>query len=90
MPAATRGYDVGKKVPGRKRHVVTDSLGLLLPSQSPPRTWATARPRRASPGTGEGRASLAPSHLGGRRLHRRARRLGQGGTPPHPGDRQAQ
>ncbi|WP_431787585.1 transposase [Streptomyces sp. G9] len=30
MPAATRGYDVGKKVPGRKRHVVTDSLGLLL------------------------------------------------------------
>ncbi|MEV7642957.1 transposase [Streptomyces rubiginosohelvolus] len=30
MPAATRGYDGGKKVPGRKRHVVTDCLDLLL------------------------------------------------------------
>jgi transposase len=27
---ATRGYDAGKKVPGRKRHVVVDTLGLLL------------------------------------------------------------
>ena len=25
-----RGYDGGKKVPGRKRHIVTDCLGLLL------------------------------------------------------------
>ncbi|CAM5655492.1 transposase [Streptomyces hirsutus] len=30
MPAASRGYDGGKKVPGRKRHIVTDCLGLLL------------------------------------------------------------
>ncbi|WP_229867470.1 IS5 family transposase [Streptomyces gelaticus] len=30
VPAATRGYDGGKKVPGRKRHVITDCLGLLL------------------------------------------------------------
>jgi transposase len=30
VPAATRGYDGGKKVPGRKRHMVTDCLGLLL------------------------------------------------------------
>ncbi|MGW6464645.1 transposase [Streptomyces rubiginosohelvolus] len=30
VPAAKRGYDGGKKVPGRKRHVVTDCLGLLL------------------------------------------------------------
>jgi Glycosyl hydrolase family 65 central catalytic domain len=27
---ASRGYDVGKKVKGRKRFIVTDSLGLLL------------------------------------------------------------
>jgi transposase len=27
---ASRGYDAGKKVNGRKRHVVTDTLGLLL------------------------------------------------------------
>jgi transposase len=28
--AKTRGYDAGKKVNGRKRHIVTDTLGLLL------------------------------------------------------------
>jgi transposase len=28
--AQTRGYDAGKKVNGRKRHIVTDTLGLLL------------------------------------------------------------
>jgi transposase len=28
--AASRGYDVGKRINGRKRHVVVDSLGLLL------------------------------------------------------------
>jgi transposase len=26
----TRGYDAGKKVNGRKRHIVTDTLGLLM------------------------------------------------------------
>ncbi|MEU9671032.1 transposase [Streptomyces bobili] len=30
MPAASRGYDGGEKVLGRKRHIVTDTLGLLL------------------------------------------------------------
>ncbi|MFF2601326.1 transposase [Streptomyces californicus] len=30
VPTASRGYDGGKKVPGRKRHIVTDTLGLLL------------------------------------------------------------
>ena len=30
VPAASRGYDGGKKTPGRKRHIVTDCLGLLL------------------------------------------------------------
>ncbi|WP_437345079.1 transposase [Streptomyces bacillaris] len=30
VPAASRGYDCGKKVGGRKRHIVTDCLGLLL------------------------------------------------------------
>jgi len=28
--ANSRGYDAGKKVNGRKRHIVTDTLGLLL------------------------------------------------------------
>ncbi|MFI5888355.1 IS5 family transposase [Streptomyces sp. NPDC051554] len=30
VPAASRGWDGGKKVGGRKRHIVTDCLGLLL------------------------------------------------------------
>lgn len=29
VPAASRGYDGGKKVPGRKRHIVTGTPGLL-------------------------------------------------------------
>src|SRR3954464_5511235 len=28
--AATRGYDAGKRVNGRKRHIVVDTLGLLI------------------------------------------------------------
>lgn len=27
---ATRGYDAGKKIEGRKRHIATDTLGLIL------------------------------------------------------------
>ncbi|MFE3789808.1 IS5 family transposase [Streptomyces goshikiensis] len=30
VPAASRGYDGGKKVPGRKQHIVIDTLGWLL------------------------------------------------------------
>ncbi len=30
VSAATRGFDNGKKVNGRKRHIATDTLGLLL------------------------------------------------------------
>jgi transposase len=30
VSSATRGYDAGKKVSGRKRHIVVDTLGLLL------------------------------------------------------------
>jgi transposase len=30
VPQASRGYDGGKKINGRKRHVVTDTCGLLL------------------------------------------------------------
>jgi len=30
VAAATRGYDAGKKINGRKRHIVTDTIGLLL------------------------------------------------------------
>ncbi|MCG5464833.1 transposase [Micromonospora sp. MED01] len=30
VPRATRGYDAGKKINGRKRFIVTDTLGLLV------------------------------------------------------------
>jgi putative transposase len=30
VPAGSRGYDAGKNVNGRKRHIATDTLGLLL------------------------------------------------------------
>lgn len=30
VPAASRGFDGGKKVNGRKRHIVVDTVGLLL------------------------------------------------------------
>jgi transposase len=30
VSSATRGYDAGKKVNGRKRHIVVDTVGLLL------------------------------------------------------------
>ena len=30
VSAATRGYDAGKKINGRKRHIVVDTIGLLV------------------------------------------------------------
>ena len=30
VPTDTRGYDDGKKISGRKRHLVVDTIGLLL------------------------------------------------------------
>jgi transposase len=30
VPAASRGYDAGKKTNGRKRHIVVDTIGLLV------------------------------------------------------------
>ena len=30
VSAQTRGYDAGKKINGRKRHIVVDTIGLLL------------------------------------------------------------
>ncbi|THA22799.1 transposase, partial [Streptomyces sp. A1547] len=57
VPAASRGYDGGKKVPGRKRHIVTDTLGLLLAVAVTP----------ANTGDRDGAVGLLPLL---RRLHR--------------------
>jgi transposase len=48
---ATRGYDAGKKVQGRKRHIAVDALGLLVvvlvtPAFTPDRTAARCLLRR--------------------------------------------
>lgn len=56
---ATRGYDAGKKVAGRKRFIVTDTLGLLITvTVAPPasriamapreRCWVSTSPRRGA------------------------------------------
>lgn len=78
VSSSSRGYDAGKKVNGRKRHVVVDTVGMLLlvmvnHGQRP-------GPRRRSPGArGDGRhASRCARGVGRRRLRRQARGLGQG------------
>ena len=47
VPAASRGWDGGKKVPGRKRHIVTDTLGLLLAACVTAADIGDREPRRA-------------------------------------------
>lgn len=58
VPVVTRGFDAGKKVKGRKRFIVTDTLGLLRaedlggPRRRPPRGVVNGRssaPSRGSP-----------------------------------------
>jgi hypothetical protein len=44
VPRSSRGYDAGKKVNGRKRHVVTDTCGWLLAVLGPARACRTAMP----------------------------------------------
>lgn len=46
---ATRGYDAGKKINGRKRHLVVDTRGLpLLVMVTPPTSTTARRPRKSS------------------------------------------
>lgn len=45
--ADTRGYDAGKKVNGRKRFIVTDTLGLLLVVRSARPAWPTVTAPKA-------------------------------------------
>lgn len=49
----SRGYDAGKKINGRKRFIVTDTLGLLIVVvvPGPPcsrRAWRNARSRQGT------------------------------------------
>lgn len=50
VPAATRGFDAGKKLKGRKRFIVAYTLGLLLAvhETSPAHDRLCGNPRRQS------------------------------------------
>ncbi|WP_327241868.1 transposase [Streptomyces sp. NBC_01320] len=89
VPVGSRGYDGGKKINGRRRHVITDSLGLLLMVLV---TAADVTDRQAArvllPRLRERFRKI--TLVGRRRLHRRFRHLGEGETPAHLRDRQAQ
>ena len=65
-----RGYDAGKKINGRKRHIVTDTLGHLVGLLVHP---AGIRSRRGGPGARDNPTSLsvAAAHLCRWRLRRR-------------------
>ncbi|MCM2422818.1 transposase [Streptomyces sp. RKAG293] len=89
VPAASRGFDGAKKINGRKRHVIVDTLGLLLMVLVTP---ADCTDRDAARGMLDRlRARYQKiTGVGRRRLHRPSGRLGWGETPGHPGDRQTQ
>ena len=80
------GYDAGKKVKGRKRHILVDTLGLLLSvavhaADIQDRDGAASGARQA-----HARAvSLHRAHLRRCRLSRAARRIGR--SPHRPLDR---
>ncbi|GAA3135863.1 hypothetical protein GCM10010521_22440 [Streptomyces rameus] len=48
VPAAGQGVDAGKKIVGRKRNIVTDTLGLLLACWLPRQACRTSSPAPGS------------------------------------------
>ncbi|MFF7209202.1 transposase [Streptomyces sp. NPDC008238] len=86
VPANTRGYDAGKKVKGRKRFIVTDTLGLLLTVTS----WQPAcRPewRPSFPTVDPARPPQRAEDLGGSGFRRSPGGLGCRRPVTHCGDR---
>jgi transposase len=84
---AGRGYDAGKKINGRKRHLAVDTGGLLLTVLV---TAASVQDRDAAETTAVEPAPGLPLHqagLGRRRVRREARHLGHGSPQPGPADR---
>ena len=86
---ASRGYDAGKKINGRKRHIAVDTIGLLLTVLV---TAASVQDRDARQAAAVEPAQGVPhdqAHLGRRRLRRQAGHLGQDRAQAHPPDRPA-
>ena len=75
-----RGFDAGKKINGRKRHIVTDTRASRRSHRAPPTSRIATAHRWCSPRSA--RSSLATPHLRRCRLCRRqaARRLAKIGT----------
>lgn len=86
VPAATRGFDAGKKVKGRKRFIVTDTLGCSWPFMSSRRMFRTAM----GPGArccGPASTTRTSGRSGGPGLRRPPGRLGRADPRPRGGDR---
>jgi len=85
-----RGYDAGKKVNGIKRHLLVDTLGLVLTVMV--LTGGHSRPRWRTPSLGKGQRTIStsPEDLGRRWLYRHLGRMGQAVLPLGSGYCQAQ
>jgi transposase len=87
VPRASRGWDAGKKVNGRKRHLAVDTMGLLLVVLV---TSACVQDRDAGRGATVAPARQPPEHpagLGRWWLRRQAGRVGGVRAAPGGGDR---
>jgi transposase len=72
VPAASRGYDAGKKTNGRRRHIVVDTIGLLVIVVV---TAANVQDRDGARPALEAVRKAFPTR---RRVRRQARAVGQG------------
>lgn len=79
----SRGYDAGKKINGRKRHIVVDTKGLPLMVMVTPGRPARLRRREGSPLPPPADAPRNHPHLGRPRLRGKARHLGKKVSEPH-------
>jgi transposase len=93
VPAGTSGFDSWKKVNGRKRHLLADTLGLLIAVVAGPASGQDpGRRRRAATQDPPPRAPPPRPGLGGQRLPRRvpglvthrARHHDRDRRPPRP------
>ena len=81
--AAVRGFDAGKKANGRKRHIVVDTMGLLLLAVITSAGVQDPDAARTLLEEGEDGDAVAVAAVGRRRLRRQAGRVGRAHRPHH-------
>lgn len=86
----SRGFDAGKKINRRKRHLLTDTLGLLLDVLVTPASTTDRDAARILLPAAQGRFGRLGTGLGRRRIHRPPRRLECHATRRRPGHRSPQ